>query len=489
VILAILAAIAVPALTGYVDKADRAEIDQNLATSAKAIQAWATERYADGIVGQAELVVGSGDNSTPIDPADYQSVSPSEATTWLGIVAEYANLELDPDVWSITEVRFDSHNVLTHLKLTRSGESREYQAASSPDEGGGEEPGGGGGGEEPGGGGGDEEPGGGSEPPDADDDDDDDDDDDEIEPFTLYFGDGAGNDPANGHYESGQAGNTMNYTVPAAGVYKLEVWGAMGGSNGTGSTNGGKGGYAAGIVSLQSGVTLSLYAGGVGTSAASSSAPGGFNGGGRGAVHSNYVGSGGGASDIRIGGDSVNHRVVVAGGGGGSGSNHGSNNTTDKGGAGGGSLGGNGQMYAEWHGRGATQNAGGATGTDRGDTTNGPGKFALGGYCDIASRTGGGGGGGWYGGGAGSWEGGGGGSGWVFTESAYNAWTDTTHKSAYALNSAHYLSGTSLIDGDSQMFDPQKSSVDFSTGVVSGDTMTGNSRGGFVRITYLGSGS
>ncbi|MDR0357811.1 MAG: prepilin-type N-terminal cleavage/methylation domain-containing protein, partial [Clostridiales Family XIII bacterium] len=143
-ILAAMAAFAVPRLTGYLDKANEAEIKQNLATCVKAVQAWASERYADGVIGQDALVypdesagapVGS---SVPVLPGTYETDSPTSATTWLGIVKEYANLNLDITIWYITEVNFDDYNALTHLVLSRDddGQTAVYEAEGRYSDGG-----------------------------------------------------------------------------------------------------------------------------------------------------------------------------------------------------------------------------------------------------------------------------------------------------------------------------------------------------------------
>lgn len=120
------------------------------------------------------------------------------------------------------------------------------------------------------------------------------------------------------------------------GRYKLEVWGAQGGYRSS-KTYGGKGGYSVGTIVLnkeiQEDTELFIYVGGSGNSvsaATSSIYPGGFNGGG---YRYKYKG-GGGASDIRIGVDSLYARVIVAGGGGSDGA------ATKKGMYGGGTSGG-----------------------------------------------------------------------------------------------------------------------------------------------------
>ena len=88
----------------------------------------------------------------------------------------------------------------------------------------------------------------------------------------------------------------------------------------------GKGAYSAGYITLNNNTNIYAYIGGSGNTGGTA---GGFNGGGSRAT---YVG-GGGASDIRIGNDSLYARVIVAGGGGSCGA------TTYFGGYGGGSVG------------------------------------------------------------------------------------------------------------------------------------------------------
>ena len=98
-------------------------------------------------------------------------------------------------------------------------------------------------------------------------------------------------------------GAVQNYTTVCRGTHTLTVWGASGG---------GKGGYSTGVVNLNENMNLYIYVGGKGTLGST----GGFNGGGDVSGNTSAV-SGGGASDIRIGTDSLYARVIVAGGGGG----------------------------------------------------------------------------------------------------------------------------------------------------------------------------
>jgi type IV pilus assembly protein PilA len=67
VIIAILAAIGVPALTGYIEKAHEKELIAVANTSVKALQAWATEQYAYGNVGDEGLTDSDG------NPASFAS--------------------------------------------------------------------------------------------------------------------------------------------------------------------------------------------------------------------------------------------------------------------------------------------------------------------------------------------------------------------------------------------------------------------------------
>lgn len=73
---------------------------------------------------------------------------------------------------------------------------------------------------------------------------------------------------------------SSTYEAPATGTYKLQVWGAQGGSYST-TYYGGKGGYSIGTISLSQGDKLYVNVGGQGTSVTSSTigGTGGSNGG------------------------------------------------------------------------------------------------------------------------------------------------------------------------------------------------------------------
>ena len=248
-------------------------------------------------------------------------------------------------------------------------------------------------------------------------------------------------------------GAVQNYTTVCRGKHTLTVWGAQGGNTG------GKGGYSTGVVNLNENMKLYIYVGGQGST-------GGFNGGGSPA--STNGGDGGGASDIRIGTDSLYARVIVAGGGGGKGQD-----SCAAGGVGGGTTGGGSasQSSCGTQAGGGTQTAGGAKGYYSGTYGANTGAFGKGGNAGSGSYAGGGGGGGWYGGGAGAsagWSnGGGGGSGYVYTSS-----TVSSYPSGCKLTSSYYLTNASTTAGSSSFPGTSSSSE------------TGHSGNGYARIVY-----
>lgn len=252
----------------------------------------------------------------------------------------------------------------------------------------------------------------------------------------------------------------------APGTYKLECWGAQGGTYS--SYIGGYGGYSKGTITLTEATTVYISVGGAGSS---SSTAAGFNGGGTGISSGR---GGGGATDVRIGQNSLYSRVIVAGGGGGAGVTSANANPC---GCGGGEYGGDGYYndttgsYTIGQNRcggSASQTAGGKTWSTSTQATFGQGGNASGYSC-------GGGGGGWYGGGGaydsdsdsdGRW--GGGGSGYVYTSS-----TAKNYPNGCLLNSTHYLTNAQTIAGNTYFTSP------------TGSAETGHTGSGFCRITNL----
>ena len=232
-------------------------------------------------------------------------------------------------------------------------------------------------------------------------------------------------------------GECTTYTAKSDGYYNLEVWGAQGGNYNT-TYVGGLGGYSKGIVHLEKGTTLYVCVGGQPqtVTTAKTAVPGGFNGGGNGFNRDysstyTYGQAGGGATDIRIGQNSLYARVIVAGGG------SGSNNRTS-GYAGGGLSGISGQSgYA------GTQTSAGTGGS-----------FGQGGSASTSGSSykygPSGGGGGFYGGGAISSYSddtnydkySGGGSGYVYTTT-----TASSYPAGCLLNSNYYLASASTTEG------------------------------------------
>jgi len=274
--------------------------------------------------------------------------------------------------------------------------------------------------------------------------------------------------PANFAY----SGSCQTYTAPSTGSYKLETWGAQGGSAGTFA--GGRGGYSTGVVRLTAGTTVHVCVGGQGSESARTTTapyPGGFNGGGGSARSNNgknkETASGGGATDIRIGTNSLYSRVVVAGGGGGA---IGEQFGPSIGGAGGGTSGitmpDPGKVGSDTPGNGGTQTAGGANTI----ACSGSGFFGSAGVpCGVGVTDRSGGGGGWFGGGAGIT--GGGGSGFIFTGASDVS--AATIGGTYLLGQNYYLSSAETIDGENNAPAP------------TGGTQRGQLGNGYARITRL----
>lgn len=284
-------------------------------------------------------------------------------------------------------------------------------------------------------------------------------------------------------YNFQYSGEEKNFEV-ISGQYILEVWGAQGGYRNN-TSYGGKGGYSKGTINLENNTQLFVYVGGAGgngtTGCGTTICTGGFNGGG---YRYKYYG-GGGASDIRVGSNSIYSRVIVAGGGGSDGASN------KKGMYGGGLSGGISTEYfsscSSYCGKGGTQTYSGnspeytvteqvTTGLISNTLANYGGGFAFGGggiYKD--NGYGGAGGGGWYGGsgtapdGSGDDDrGGGGGSGYVYTES-----TAMNYPSGCLLNDDYYLTNAETIAGNTNFLSPN------------GESETGHSGNGYARITLI----
>ena len=239
--------------------------------------------------------------------------------------------------------------------------------------------------------------------------------------------------------------NETEHVILPQGKYRLKCYGGDGGCR-ENVNDSQRGGYAEGVLNNQHSVDIYVNVGGSGigtgildaTYAQMNRQSAMFNGGGAPGVMGNINScAGGGATDIRIGSDSLYARIIVAGGAGGSG--------LYLGGVGGGEVGG------------TCQNAGAGTSPGPGTQTESPqhtsyptinGGFGYGGNGAYhADGYGGAGGGGWFGG-SGTFpngnrdddRGGNGGSGYVFTE--------TVDKPAeYLLPDEYHLTDTVMVSG------------------------------------------
>jgi len=254
------------------------------------------------------------------------------------------------------------------------------------------------------------------------------------------------------------------YTIPYDGIYKLETWGAQGGSgmvNGVLTYEGGYGAYSVGNIYLDKDTNLYLNVGGAGSDPTDSGygSNGGYNGGGKGANDSNPASTGnepgsggGGATHISlIPGElsSLKNRIdnilIVAGGGGGGA-------YTGMGGHGGGIKGNSSYKSSAV---GGSQSSGNA--------------FGVGGVGKIDTGGGSGGGGGFYGGfgGVDTGDSGAGGSGYIGNSLL-------TNKAMYCFNC------TTSDDLNTLTYSVSDSSVNLTSNYAKkGD--------GGIKITYLGS--
>jgi hypothetical protein len=244
-------------------------------------------------------------------------------------------------------------------------------------------------------------------------------------------------------------GAEQNFTVPKR-ITKVTVAasGASGGVEGLttkygNSGSGGLGGQITTTIPVTPGETLYIFVGGAGDYGGGY---GGYNGGGEGGLDPSCNGicgwGGGGASDVRQGGDSLADRVVVAGGGAGAGTDYGT------GGDGGGKVGGAGEgsggRQGSGGGGGGKQSSGGSGGHGgrKGCCHGGggaSGAFGQGGnggedYFQYLESGGGGGGGGYYGGG-----GGGGGGGITYSSGPFYGGAGGGGGSSYAEPQATHI--------------------------------------------------
>ncbi len=221
-------------------------------------------------------------------------------------------------------------------------------------------------------------------------------------------------------YNFDYTGGEQTFIAPVSGTYKLETWGAQGGSH-TVEKHGGYGGYSLGTINLKINDNIFINVGGQGVinnSDVGKITSGGYNGDGAtfadGTAFLNYGASGGGATHIANKSGLLsslenykNNILIVSGGGGGSNFDTSSNLSTGIGGSAGGYIGEKGTSPVENNvlltnvfANGGTQFAGGQGAIFTQNVNNGAsGAFGIGGKSGPNS---GGGGSGYYGGGGGT---------------------------------------------------------------------------------------
>ena len=287
-----------------------------------------------------------------------------------------------------------------------------------------------------------------------------------------------------------------------AGTYTMECWGANGGTPPSiGSNTIGIGGYVSGKIAISANLNLYIFVGQQGIGSGSAGNLGGWNGGGSSSYSDYYPTGGGGATDIRLAGNTnstwkndshLRTRIMAAAGGGGCGNFTG---YLIYGGHGGGLIGYRGGTtatgtneygnYTKFPNTGGTQTSGGTS-----YIAQTPGFGYAGFYSEIGSSTGygGGGGGGWYGGIRGYGQGGSGGSSFISGHPGCNAVNTSTGANLGASTKITYsgvtytFTSTVMIDGSGKQWTTASQTTGGTTvGIPAKPETTSN---GYARITY-----
>ncbi len=207
---------------------------------------------------------------------------------------------------------------------------------------------------------------------------------------------------------------SYEYVIQQQGLYKLEAWGAQGGTYN--KYIGGYGGYSTGDIFLNKGNVLYINVGGLGGSENTTKNNGGYNGGGFSGNNANYKSfGGGGATHIALSSgllstfsSKIDDILIVAGGGGGA-----TSGSTTSAGSGGGFIGNKGTASNASFNN-STYIPGGGTQIGPGYAYGGTTRQGLFGSGKQSNTSGwGGGGGGYYGGSNGNGTTGAGGSGYI----------------------------------------------------------------------------
>ena len=243
------------------------------------------------------------------------------------------------------------------------------------------------------------------------------------------------------------SGKYQKFVVPMNGIYKIDAWGAQGGSW---IYTGGLGAHTYGNIYLKKGTTIYVYVGGTTTTTT-----GGWNGGGNG-----YTRGGGGATDIRLANtssyttwnefESLKSRIMVAAGGSGDSWYTGDSSKHRANGAdGGGLIGYNGPSgwNVSYSGTGGTQNTQGYSVATRNDKVSSG--FGYGGNAGTTTfSSGSGGGSGYYGGAGGdAISSGGGGSSYISGHEGCNSiLEESSVNNIIHTGDAYHYSGKYFID-------------------------------------------
>ena len=272
-------------------------------------------------------------------------------------------------------------------------------------------------------------------------------------------------------YISTGTDRSQEFSVPCDGNYKLEVWGAQGGSYNS-TYYGGYGAYSTGEIELEKDEILYVNVGGQGCAGNNSNICGGYNGGGSANTQSTSDNAGGGGGATHIAYDSgllktfsskQDQLLIVAGGGGGA--YYYSDFYASGASAGGisGSVVQNG--YCRYRtltlGTGGSQNSGGTS--NKCDLNTGSGSFGQGGNGTAWAS---GGGSGYYGGGAGYAYGSNGGSSYIGTETLKNKFMYCYNCATSTEESTYTITGKTA-----------------NSKAVTSSAKKGN---GYAKITYLG---
>ena len=271
-------------------------------------------------------------------------------------------------------------------------------------------------------------------------------------------------------------GTEQVFTVPADGKYKIEAWGAQGGSYNDDYAISGYGGYVSGIINLVKNQKLYVYVGEHPTFASGLCYSYNPNS----SYNASKVGScsvGGGATDVRVDSSEywydfkgIKSRIIVAAGGGGA-------TYIGSGGAGGGLNGYDGAGFRED----VSNYSVGTGGTQI--------SSLFGVNMNVATTIGG---GGYYNGNSGSAANAGGGSSFISGHEGCDAIKEesTENNIIHTGQSVHYsgmyFTDTVMIDGEGYKWTTEKGSY---TGMPTHDgtgTMKGNTGNGYAKITYIG---